>query len=287
MNSEKFLKKTLAALAALVLARSFYEVRHIKVTKYSVSSDKLPEGTKLKIVFLTDLHSRKYGRNNKNMLSLVAGQNPDLILIGGDMVTASDERGETDVYSFLRKLPDIAPTYYAVGNHEEYLKIKPEYYGRFLSLKKVLKKAGIVLLDNKRIDIGDNISLYGLEISRNYYKRLNKKKPKPGYMNFYLGKPDKDRYNILLAHTPEFFDVYKNWKPDLVLSGHYHGGIVRLPRLGGVISPSLRLFPEYSAGKFKKGDTNLIVSAGCGTHGINFRLFNRPEVVAVELSSEA
>lgn len=287
MDSRKLLKKISAAPAALILARSFYEVRHIKVTDYSVSSDKLPKGTKLKIVYLTDLHSRKYGRNNKKLLSLIAGQRPDLILIGGDMITASDERGESDVYSFLKKLPKIAPTYYAVGNHEEYLKVKPEYYGRFLNLKRLLKKSGIVLLDNKRIDIGNNISLYGLEISRSYYRRFNKKKPKPEYMNFYLGEPDKDRYNILLAHTPEFFEVYKSLRPDLVLSGHYHGGIIRLPGFGGVISPSFKLFPEYSAGKFKKGDTYLIVSAGCGTHGINFRLFNRPEVIAVELSSEA
>ena len=287
MDLKKASEKILCITAAVLLARSFYEVRHIKVTDYSVSSDKLPKGTKLKIIYLTDLHSRKYGKNNKKLLSLIAGQKPDLILTGGDMVTASDERGEADVYSFLKKLPEIAPTYYAMGNHEEYLKVKPEYYGRFLSLKRLLKKSGIVLLDNKRIDIGNNISLYGLEISGSYYKRFNRKKPKPEYVDFYLGKPDMDRYNILLAHTPEFFDVYKSQRPDLVFSGHYHGGIVRLPGFGGVISPSFKLFPEYSAGRFRIDNTDLIVSAGCGTHGINFRLFNMPEVIAVELSSEA
>lgn len=277
---------SLVALSGLALVRSFYELRHLKAAGYKLNSDKLEKGKKHKIVFLSDLHGMSYGKNNRKLLSLIKKQDPDMILIGGDMVTASLNASDEVSLPFLRELPRIAPTYYAMGNHEEYMRrAGRKFGGRYKTLKKTLKRAGIVMLDNSHADIGGNISIYGLSLPLSKYRKLRKHSLTETEIEELIGVPDKGRYNILLAHSPEFSESYEEWKPDLVLSGHYHGGVVRLPKIGGVISPNFRLFPRYSVGRFKKNDTDIIVSAGCGSHKINIRLFNRPEVVVIELSS--
>lgn len=288
MDKKRIFLTSLSAAACLAALRSGYETSHLKAVYYSASSSKLPEGTNVKIVFLTDLHCRKYGERNIELLRLVRAQDPDLILAGGDMVNAEGSyESDNEVLSLLKALKKIAPVYFALGNHEEYLKAEINRFGgRYKNIEKYLEKAQIPLLANSHIDLDNNISLYGLEISRKYYRRFNNKAPKPSHMEKYLGKPDKSRYNILLAHDPAFFNSYETWKGDLVLSGHYHGGIVRLPFLGGVISPYLTFFPDYCVGEYEKNDTKLIVSAGCGCHDINFRLFNMPEVSVIELHSE-
>ena len=295
MDIKKNLLTASSAAAALALLRSSYEVRNIKSTVYKISSGKIAAGKKINFVFLCDLHCRMYGEKNIRLLRAVNALKPDFIVSGGDMITASKGSAELDeqVLCFLKALKKIAPVYYAMGNHEEYLRAqKSRFKDRYEKIETSLAEAGIPLLRNGRIDLENNISIYGLEISGKYYRRFSKKKPKPRHMQSYLGKPDKERYNILLAHNPEYFDVYETWKPDLVLSGHYHGGIIGMPDLKhpqqrrGLISPHLKIFPDYCAGKFKKNDTDLIVSAGCGSHSINFRLFNMPEVISIELSSE-
>lgn len=289
MEKKKIFFASLGSAACLALARSGWEVRHLKTARYKIISDKLPGNTHKNIVFLTDLHCRTYGKRNIELLRMVKSNNPDFILIGGDMIKASGtgEKSDTEVMAFIKALKKIAPVYYALGNHEEYLRTEKYRFGdRYEKIKTFLDREKIPVLANSHIDLDDNISVYGLEISRKYYERFNRKPPKKSHMIKCLKKPDKSRYNILLAHNPAYFDVYETWKPDLVLSGHYHGGIVRLPVLGGVISPNFTLFPDYCEGKFRKNNTDLIVSAGCGSHDINIRLFNRPEVVLIELSSE-
>lgn len=287
MDSKKTAACFAGTLAGLTLARSFYEVHCITAAKYNIVSEKLPPDTDLKIAFLSDLHGRTYGKNNRRLLDLVKKEEPDLILIGGDMLTASKEEADKEVFRLLGNLKKTAPVYYAMGNHEEYLKAEAEDYpGRYKRLKKVLKYYKIPLLNNSHVDLKGNISLYGLEIPEKYYRKFMRKDLKKTQLSSLLGEPDLDRFNILLAHSPAFFESYALWKPDLVLSGHYHGGLVRFPRLGGLISPDLKLFPKYCVGRYQKDQTDLIVSAGCGSHGVNIRLFNKPEVVVIGLSSK-
>lgn len=289
MDKRKMIFRAAALAGAAAFCRSRYEINHIKAVEYKLYSKKLPEKTGVKIVFLCDLHCRSYGEGNIELLRLVRAQDPDFILTGGDMITASKGNAQEDlkVMKLLRALAKIAPVYCAMGNHEEYLKCEKRRFGdRFEKIKEFLEREGILLLQNGHVDLKNNISVYGLEISRKYYRRFSRKSPKSEHMEKYLGRPDPERYNILLAHHPAFFDAYEAWKPDLVLSGHYHGGVLRLPLLGGVVSPDLRLFPAHCAGRFKKNETEHIVSAGCGSHSINIRLFNMPEVLAIELSSE-
>ena len=102
-----------------------------------------------------------------------------------------------------------------------------------------------------------------------------------------MGTPESDAYRILMVHQPDFAPVYLDWGADLVLSGHLHGGIVRIPGIGAVMSPQLRLFPKYSGGDYKEaGEKRVIVSKGLGTHTINLRLFNPAEMIAIRLKGE-
>ena len=101
-----------------------------------------------------------------------------------------------------------------------------------------------------------------------------------------VGEADQDRFQILLAHHPKYFAAYAGWGSDLTLSGHLHGGIMRLPRIGGVISPDPELFPRYDYGLYKETDSRMIVSAGLGTHTINLRINNPAELVIVEITNQ-
>ena len=101
-----------------------------------------------------------------------------------------------------------------------------------------------------------------------------------------LGSPKKDTFSILIAHNPEYFPYYAAWGADLTVSGHIHGGIMRLPWIGGVISPSLRLFPKYDSGEFEENGKKMILSRGMGLHHIKLRFFNRPEISVIKITCQ-
>lgn len=103
------------------------------------------------------------------------------------------------------------------------------------------------------------------------------------YLNRVLGNPEKKCFNLLIAHNPDYFDAYADWGADLTVSGHVHGGLMRLPFLGGVISPKLRLFPHYDGGRFEKDGKEMILSRGLGTHTLPIRIFNPGEMVVIRL----
>ena len=107
-----------------------------------------------------------------------------------------------------------------------------------------------------------------------------------GYIKELLGESRKDYFTILLAHNPDYFPEYDAWGADLVLSGHVHGGLMRLPLLGGVVSPATRLFPKYDGGLFEGKNGKMILGRGLGTHTLPIRIFNPGELIVVELEPE-
>ena len=128
------------------------------------------------------------------------------------------------------------------------------------------------------------IRIYGSEIDRLYYKRFGIQPMDPEYLPGILGQPSEEYFNILIAHDPDYFPKYADWGADLVLSGHVHGGMVRVPFWGkGVVSPNVRLFPKYDGGEFTLGKTRMLLSRGLGMHTIPIRLFNPGEVLEVDL----
>ena len=131
-----------------------------------------------------------------------------------------------------------------------------------------------------------NIRVTGLCLDLGFFKKVVKANMEDDYLDNLLGRvntAEKEHYQILIAHNPIYFKNYADWGADLALSGHVHGGIIRLPLLGGVISPAIALFPKYDAGKYEKDGSTMILSRGLGTHTIHVRMFNPGEVSVIKL----
>ncbi|MBO7729488.1 MAG: metallophosphoesterase [Lachnospiraceae bacterium] len=275
-------------LAVILTIRAFYEYASLVRTDYEIETDKFPEGKRLRLLVLSDLHDRVYGPENEKLLDMMRSCEPDAILLTGDILTASRKKDPNQVFAFLAKSSKIAPMYYAPGNHERKIKEKKETFGILYDVfRRTLKQNQICYLENEKTILDDNVTLYGLDLDLKYYPKLPYKNKKPIYsaqeMEEDLGTMDPARYNIILAHSPRYFNAYASSGADLVLSGHYHGGAVRIPKLGGVISPQFVFFPEYDKGVYKKENTEMIVSSGCGSHKVHLRLFNKPEVMVVDI----
>lgn len=265
------------------------------IREYTLESDKIKE--KQKLVVLADLHNKKYGSDNEKLIKAISNANPDMILTAGDILTAKPGKSFETAASFMEMIAAKYPVYYGLGNHEYRMKIYPEDYGdAFFQYINRLKKAGIVVLDNERAEIkirkknysqSDNdyftVCITGASIERLYYKRFRKIKMEESYLKELLGSSREDVFEILLAHNPEYFTEYAAWGADLVLSGHVHGGIMRLPVLGGVISPKLVLFPKYDGGRFEEKSSTMILSRGLGMHTLPIRIFNPGELVVIHL----
>ena len=296
MTAVQIVLTILAALAVVTAAEIYRELHTFKVTKYSIKSEKFPAGGKtVKIVFLSDLHNREYGRENENLYQALRTEWPDLILIGGDMLVGKDRVSYEPALKFVQKLPAICPVYYANGNHEQRMKENPkEYSYSYADYKTVLEESGVVFLENETetVRIGQTaLEICAVELPLETYRKMKKANVTSQDIGNLAGDQagSQDRgapqaaYRILLAHNPAYMNAYKAWGADLILSGHLHGGIVRIPGLGGVISPQAFLFPRYSGELTLEGDQTVIVSRGLGTHTIHLRLFNTPELVSISL----
>lgn len=278
----------LGVIVSVCIAEWIREIFTFKITHYDIVSDKLNSlKEERKIIFLTDLHNNSYGKDNEKLLDAVRSQKPDLILVGGDMLVGKAELPTKVAEDFVCKLTEICPVYYANGNHEQRMKIYPEKFGtRYSEFKSAVEKSGVQFLENEHIDLMfDNcrFQITGLEIPREGYKKFRKTFVSLEQMEERIGKSDTSKYQILLAHNPIYADTYLEWGADLVLSGHLHGGIVRIPGLGGIITPQFRLFPKYSGELTIKDGKSVVVSKGLGTHTIKIRFLNPAEMIVLHL----
>lgn len=254
------------------------------VREYALESDKIEKD--IQFVFLSDLHNKCYGKHNQRLFHAIEECRPDFILCGGDMVTANPGAKPDVAIRFMQSLAPKYRIYYANGNHEQRLRLYPEKYGDMHEIyDAALKKCGIERLLNQTDYWGKNIAIHGLELDRKYYKRFRKNVPEAEEIKklFLPAKCENRDYHILLAHNPEYFDVYARTGVDLVLSGHVHGGVARIPIAGGMISPSFQIFPKYDGGIFEKDGCTMILSRGLGTHTIPIRFLNPAELVFVTI----
>ena len=281
----------IGVIVFICIAEWIREIVTFKVTHYDIKSDKLNKlNHERKIVFLSDLHNNCYGKENKHLLDAVQSQNPDLILIGGDMMVGKPEASTKVAEDFVNKLTVICPVYYANGNHEQRMKIYPEKFGsKYQEYKNEVEQAGVQFLENEHIDLEWDecpIQICGLEIPREGYKKFRRTHVSLKQIEECIGKADSSKYQILLAHNPIYADTYLDWGADLVLSGHLHGGIVRIPGLGGIITPQFRLFPKYSGELTVKDGKSVVVSKGLGTHTIKIRFLNPAEMIVLHLQGK-
>ena len=277
-----------AVFIVYCLIEMIRELRDFRVTKYRICSQKL-NGIKRekKIIFLSDLHNRMYGEENERLLESIRNQHPDLILIGGEMLVRKDGNSYDKTVHFLAKLPGICPVYCANGNHEQKLKELPDKYEQsYEEYKKALTASGIHMLENASETVKLDevpVKLSGLEIPLGAYARFGKKELSLKEITDRIGEHGDD-YQILLAHHPGYMKEYLAYGADLILGGHYHGCVVQLPGIGGVISTNFTLFPKYSGGIYQEGEQTAVVSRGLGTHSVPLRLWNWPELIVLELS---
>lgn len=251
--------------------------------KYQIESEKIM--SPFTVVMISDLHNVVFGEKNERLLAEIRRISPDLLTVAGDLVLGKPGASLREAEDFLREGMKIAPVFYAPGNHEQRMKLYPDIYGKaYLGYEKRIRKMGVRFLENQTEMIrikNQDIAVTGLELPYKYYAKGKKEKPEKREIIRLLGKPKKDCFQILLAHTPKYGKCYLEWGGDLILSGHYHGGMVRLPFLGGMISPDFRLFPSFCRGEFALKDRHLIVGAGMGEHTIPLRIFNPRELVQV------
>lgn len=268
--------------AAGFFMRSAYERKHFSTDKYIIESEKL-EASEKNFVFLSDLHSNSFGEGNERLLRAINQIHPDGILIGGDMMVCKGERDLEVTLMLVKKLAADYPVYYANGNHEERMKRERKIYGnQYEEFTKGLKDAGVCYLSDRSVEIDGNIRITGCNMKEVYYRhRFTVPDLPTGELASHVGPADKKRFQILLLHSPLFFEPCRKWGADLTLSGHFHGGTIRLPFFGGIMTPQYQFFLPWCAGRFEEDGKVMIVSRGLGTHSINIRFHNKSQLVWV------
>ena len=251
----------------------------LEVNEYEIVSDRIPEAfAGFRIAQVSDLHNKDFGEGYGQLLTLLSQINPDIIVVTGDLIDS--RQTDLDVaLEFAWQAGKIARVYYVSGNHEARV---PEYE----DLKTGLVKAGVVILENQKVEItreGESINLMGIEdpsFQEDYLFGDSESVARQAIENL---QNESDGYTILLSHRPELFDLYVETEMNLVFSGHAHGGQFRLPFVGGLVAPNQGFFPKYDAGQFTEENTTMIVSRGVGNSIIPIRFNNRPEIVLVTL----
>lgn len=268
-------------------------MKKILKTHYNITADRLPKSfDEMKIAVLSDLHDNQYGIDIEKLYEMIDMEKPDIIIFAGDLITRYPDSDSTQVFAFVKRLSLKYPIYFANGNHETRVGLERDSFGnRYEEIMKELKSYGVTVLNNDVAMIikgNDYINIFGLEIGRDYFRHFydsRRKKADCAYVTELLGKRPEG-FNILIAHNPTYFDAYSEWGADLIFGGHLHGGIMRLPFVGGLINPDYSLFPKYSKGLFKRKHSQMIVSAGLGAHTIKMRINNPTELVFVTLHNK-
>ncbi len=278
-----------AGLAAALLACSEYERRHFVTEHVTISSPKIRDREK-ELVFLTDLHEHAFPESVRPGLEeMIRRISPDAVLAGGDMIFAKGRRCRVDrSLALLRSLAEDLPVFYADGNHEDRIDWSRDRDGRFRHpYLRALEEAGVLFLRDRGADLWEDLRITGVSLEEEYYShRFTLPVLPEDYIRNRVGAADPSRFQILLMHSPLFFRQCASWGADLTLSGHFHGGTVRIPGLGGLMTPQYQFFVPWCAGSFSRDGRMMIVGRGLGTHSVNLRLNNRPQLLWITLAPE-
>lgn len=277
------LRIILPVLLALLLALAgwiLWSNRALELNTYTVESLDLPNSFDgFRIAHVSDLHNAEFGDNNGKLLAVLRKAQPDIIAITGDLID-SRRTNISVALKFAEEAVKIAPCYYVPGNHEARI---VEYD----VLRSGLEKLGVVVLQNENTTMeisGETITVAGV-LDPSFETDYLLGDSETVMKNYLQSTVTEDAYTLLLSHRPELLQAYADYGIELVLSGHAHGGQFRLPLAGGLIAPNQGFFPEYDAGLFTQGNTNMIVSRGIGNSAFPFRFNNRPEVILVILKA--
>lgn len=249
---------------------------HITTTHLTITNAKIPaDFSGYKIAEIADLHNHDW---SNRLISCLAKEEPDIIVITGDFVDSAHTDFDISM-EFINQVKEIAPIYYVTGNHEAWLENYPE-------LEKRLIDSGVHMMDDKAewLEKGNSkINLVGIQdpdfVERGTFEGIQQSIVTSKLTPLL----NHDYYNIVLCHRPELFDGYVETQADLVITGHAHGGQVRIPFVGGLIAPNQGFFPKFTEGVYHQGQTDMVVSRGLGNSVIPVRINNMPELVMITL----
>ncbi|MGN7479044.1 metallophosphoesterase [Solibacillus silvestris] len=269
------MKKILKLIIFVAAVYVFLYVNNnwLVTTEHIHESEKIPANFDgYRITQVTDLHDATFGEDQSRLVEKVRATNPDAIFITGDLVDSRRYDLENSLQA-VRQFVDIADVYYVLGNHEVALNLTEEIYA-------ALTDSGVHVLPNDAIILerdGERIVIAGIEdplMGQSVEQSIDQA----------MENVKTDLFTILLSHRPEQFEAYVEKHMDLVLTGHAHGGQIRLPFVGGLVAPSQGFMPKYSAGIFEEQQTKMIISRGLGNSLFPYRIFNLPEIYVVELN---
>ena len=278
-KKRSFGRRILTLLVLALFCAGFFQWsnRSLQVERFTFTSSRLPQGFDgCIIVQLTDLHGAEFGENNQDLIDQVRALSPDYIFLTGDLLDRFRETPHSYAVDLGAALAAIAPTYFVTGNHEWALPHVPD-------LKDGLEAAGVTVLDNRFVTLdrgGDQILLAGVDDPNGYADQKT-----PEELAQEVRAAWGDGFWILLAHRNNLFPrQYSLLGADLVIAGHGHGGMIRLPFTDGLISVERTLFPSYTAGFYEENGSTALISRGLGNSGPSFRLFNRPQIAVLTLT---
>lgn len=245
------------------------------ITRYTVTSGKIGEG--FKGVLIADLHDTEYGEDNEKLLEAIRKEDPDVILLAGDIVSNTTHE-YSELLLLLKNLGMISPTYYSFGNHEYGLDLS----GRFTCLEEIQNTEGVKLLrygiDDTEIK-GNKVRIGGMSVDMSGWEKHGKR--------FFELFEDTDDFFILMSHYPWLVpEYYPETTVDAVLSGHAHGGQVHLWGDVGLFAPGKGWFANLTSGTHNINGTTEIVTRGLGDHTIVPRINNQPELVVIDFVPE-
>lgn len=259
-----------------------WQNNHITISQTDYVNSKIPDHFNgYRIVQISDLHNKKFGKDQKRLLTKIEKACPDIIVITGDLIDRRLYDLDTAMV-FIKGAREIAPIYYVSGNHEA-------WSDDYQNIKTSLLNCGVEILDDKKVKLtkkGASIEILGLSDPAFLTSKYMDGTDTSRFEEYLEELSDEAIFQILLSHRPEFFHLYGDRKIDLIFSGHAHGGQIRLPFVGGLIAPGQGIFPQYTNGSYTRGRSTMFVSRGLGNSILPLRIFNRPEIVKVTLLNE-
>lgn len=282
------IKRTILFILIVLIIVFLIVLTNIRISTayYSVALQNL--SSPLRLVLLSDLHGKSFGRENSRLIAKIEEQTPDVIFLDGDMIDRSADSADVqELLRLIKRLHEIAPVYFAPGNHEL------EYMQTDTSLLTQVAEAGAVVVNDSYADVtlaGQPLRIGGTMGHAFYFGRSEKEFSSSPEYQFLKAFEDTDVPKICLAHMPDTFifnGAYNLWNVDLILSGHTHGGLIRLPFIGGLYAPMQGWFPEYDQGYFRLGEhMQMVITSGLAGHGMIPRINNPPEIVVIDLVPE-
>lgn len=275
MKNKKMRNYTIISITLGLLLIVSCDMR-LKTVKYEIQSDKIEN--KIRIALVTDLHGCKYGKNQKNLIDAIEKENPDVVLLGGDIFDDNVPYKNSTIT--IKQLAEKYPCYYVTGNHE--------YWSNDIdAILGMVRECGVTYLSNtcETVEINDQkINLCGVD-DPDVVRYTNDGISIEKQLQNVAKMADTKNFTVLLSHRPELAKLYQQYNFDLVLNGHAHGGQWRIPGiLNGLYAPNQGVFPKYAGGRYDFEHQTMIVSRGLAREStLAPRIFNRPELVIIEI----